>query len=72
MKSFVGAFLIAAVLATGVVQGELKSVALLFRHGQRTPGLIMPKYGDSPLYRDLGEGQLTLVSLNYLTTLSML
>lgn len=63
MSSFPIGLLLSAILAVGIVQGELKSVALLFRHGERTPEGIYPKYGESALYKDLGPGQLTLVSL---------
>lgn len=63
MSSFPIVLLLSAILAVGIVQGELKSVALLFRHGERTPEGIYPKYGETALYKDLGPGQLTLVSL---------
>lgn len=43
------------------VQGELKGVALLFRHGERTPIYSFPNYGVPEAYKDLGLGQLTLV-----------
>lgn len=65
MKSSVVSILVAATLASlGLVHGELKSVAILFRHGERTPGQLFGKYGDSAMYRDIGPGQLTLVSLD--------
>lgn len=57
------AFLAVAIAVPGLVLGELKSVAILFRHGERTVTITMPKYGDSALVRDLGLGQLTLVRL---------
>lgn len=68
MSSISVFFFLAAVLAAGLVHGELKSVALLFRHGERTPEGIYPKYGETPLFKDLGPGQLTLVRLEAIFT----
>lgn len=50
------------VLHTDFIRAELQSVAILFRHGERTPEEVFPKYGDTKDYRELGLGQLTLVS----------
>lgn len=50
------------VLHTDLTRAELQSVAILFRHGERTPEEVYPKYGDTKDYRELGLGQLTLVS----------
>ena len=62
MKFFLAFFALFLVVAPAL--GELKGVAILFRHGERTQVFTMPKYGVSESYTDLGEGQLTLVSLD--------
>lgn len=40
---------------------QIKGTAILFRHGQRTPSLVLPNYGMTSQTQELGFGQLTLV-----------
>ena len=54
--------LLLTVFTLGLVEAELKGVALLFRHGQRTPIFSLPNYGNSEMVKEIGFGQLTLVS----------
>lgn len=59
MHSVIVAFVIACSLTFG--HGELKSAAILFRHGERTPVFTYPKYGETAILKELGYIQLTLV-----------
>lgn len=52
-------------LAVGSSDAQLKGVAILFRHGQRTPNAVFPTYGMTTQTQELGTGQLTVVSLQY-------
>lgn len=50
-----------AILAIGYSEAQLQGAALVFRHGERTPGSVSPKYGRTALSDEIGLGQLTLV-----------
>lgn len=54
--------LLLVVLATLAVDGQIKGVTIMFRHGERTPSVLYPKYNVTKISQDLGAGQLTLVS----------
>lgn len=54
--------ILVGVLALGSSQAALKTVAILFRHGERTPISVYPNYGaNNEQVKELGFGQLTLV-----------
>lgn len=64
MKFFAtGLVFVLAVVSTFLVNAELKSVAILFRHGERTNNNVWPKNGDTELFKELGPGELTKVSV---------
>lgn len=54
-------FVAAAALALVAVQAEIRSTAILFRHGERTPADAVPNIQCS-IIDDIGLGQLTNVS----------
>lgn len=65
MKGVVCFVLLLAVAAQAAVSpsGEIKAAAMLFRHGERTPSAVFPTYGMTKETTELGDGQLTRVSL---------
>lgn len=48
--------------ALALANAELKGVALVFRHGERTPESLGQFYGRTAISDQIGLGQLTLVS----------
>lgn len=55
------ALIIVLCLAVASSDAQIKGVALLFRHGQRTPNYVFPTYGMTTQTQELGTGQLTVV-----------
>lgn len=60
-----------ALFAITLAKADIQSVALVFRHGQRTPTRVTPNYGFCALTKELGLGQLTLVDQVQLITHSL-
>lgn len=63
---FVSVPFVLLLLAVASSDAQLKGVAILFRHGQRTPNAVFPTYGMTTQTQELGTGQLTVVSLQYI------
>lgn len=55
------ALIVVLCLAVASSDAQIKGVALLFRHGQRTPNSVFPTYGMTTQTQELGTGQLTVV-----------
>lgn len=55
------ALIVVLCVAVASSDAQIKGVALLFRHGQRTPNYVFPTYGMTTQTQELGTGQLTVV-----------